>query len=135
MKKFFENSKLAKFILFPNYLAITLGPWAFNKRTYDQECKNHECTHMRQWTEWTLLSSLIILIIIALTDSSPWWVLTSPLVYYILYIVEWVVRLFINGTSAYYHISFEKEAYDNESDNSYNTNSSYFSSLKYLFKK
>lgn len=135
MKKFFENSKLAKFILMDGYLAITLGPWAFNKKTYNQECKNHECTHMRQWVEWTILSIIIITGLIIGLNISPWWMLVAPITYYILYILEWVIRLFINGSDAYRHLSFEREAYNNESDNTYNTNSNYFGSLKYVFKK
>lgn len=135
MKKFFENSKLAKIILMDDYIAITLGPWAFNKKTYDQKCKNHECTHMRQWVEWTILSIIIITGLIISLNISPWWMLVAPVTYYILYILEWVIRLFINGTKAYRHLSFEQEAYDNESDNTYNTNSNYFGSLKYIFKK
>lgn len=135
MKKFFENSKLAEFILMDGYIAITLGPWAFNKKTYDQECKNHEGTHMRQWVEWTILSVIIITGLIIGLNISPWWMLVTPITYYILYILEWVIRLFINGSKAYRHLSFEREAYDNKSDNTYNTNSNYFGSLKYIFKK
>lgn len=135
MKKFFENSKLAKTILMDGYIAITLGPWAFHKKIYDQECKNHECTHMRQWAEWTILSTIIIIGLMFGLDISKFWLLLPPIVYYILYIFEWFIRLFINGSNAYRHLSFEREAYDNENNDNYNTNCGYFSSLKYLFKK
>lgn len=38
--------------------------------------------------------------------------------FYIIYLLEWIVRLFINE-NAYRNISFEKEAYQNEGDLSY----------------
>ena len=39
--------------------------------------------------------------------------------FYIIYFLEWFVRLFINGTDAYDNISFEKEAYAHEKDFEY----------------
>jgi hypothetical protein len=34
--------------------------------------------------------------------------------FYILYFLEWLVRLFITPSTAYRNISFEREAYDNQ---------------------
>lgn len=39
--------------------------------------------------------------------------------FYIIYFLEWFVRLFINGAEAYDNISFEKEAYAHEKDLEY----------------
>jgi len=38
--------------------------------------------------------------------------------FYIIYILEWLIRLFINK-NAYKNISFEKEAYSNENNLEY----------------
>jgi hypothetical protein len=39
--------------------------------------------------------------------------------FYLWYVVEWFVRLFIDGKTAYQNISFEKEAYGNDRDERY----------------
>lgn len=135
MKRFFDESWVAKTILFPGYVAITLGPVAFSKKVFSQKVKNHECTHMRQWSEWTVLSAFILIILSAIFNFNPAFVLLSGLTFYVLYILEWFIRLFKFGGDAYRNISFEREAYDNEYDNSYNTNSGYFASFKYMNKK
>lgn len=46
--------------------------------------------------------------------------------FYIIYGLEWFVRLFINGGNAYRNISFEKEAYDHEKDFDYLNNRKHF---------
>lgn len=38
--------------------------------------------------------------------------------FYVLYLIEWLIRLFMNG-NAYRNISFEREAYENEKDMNY----------------
>lgn len=39
--------------------------------------------------------------------------------FYIWYFIEWVIRLIVNGTDAYHHIWFEREAFDNERSTKY----------------
>ncbi len=39
--------------------------------------------------------------------------------FYILYVLEWVIKLPFYGSKAYYNISFEREAYDNDEDFTY----------------
>lgn len=39
--------------------------------------------------------------------------------FYILYVLEWVIKLPFYGSKAYYNISFEREAYDNDEDFNY----------------
>ena len=46
--------------------------------------------------------------------------------FYIIYFLEWIVRLFIN-TNAYRSISFEKEAYSNENNLEYLKTRKHFS--------
>lgn len=52
--------------------------------------------------------------------------------FYIWYVVEWFVKLFFHGSSAYRNISFEREAYSNQEDDSYLKNRKMFAFLKYL---
>ena len=51
--------------------------------------------------------------------------------FYIWYIVEWMIRLFMKG-NAYRNISFEREAYNNEKDLSYLDNRKRFAWIKYI---
>lgn len=51
--------------------------------------------------------------------------------FYIWYFIEWIIRLFCKG-NAYRNISFEQEAYSNESDISYLINRKKYSWLKYI---
>lgn len=52
-------------------------------------------------------------------DFCPWLPIGGT-IFYILYFIEWVLRLFINGPSkAYKMISFEQEAYNHQDDLNY----------------
>lgn len=51
--------------------------------------------------------------------------------FYLWYLIEWILRLFMKG-NAYNNISFEKEAYENQSDFTYVSNRKHFSWIKYL---
>ena len=62
--------------------------------------------------------------------------------FYLWYIVEWFIKLFKYGDSnedgrgdAYHNISFEREAYDNETDQQYLNNRKYYSWWYYLTHK
>lgn len=57
--------------------------------------------------------------------------------FYILYIIEWMVRLVMYGNrkKAYFNISFEREAYRHGHDLDYLKNRRLYSWLKYLRKK
>lgn len=50
--------------------------------------------------------------------------------FYIIYVLEWIVRLFMSG-NAYRNISFEQEAYDNQSDPYYLNTRKRYNWLKY----
>lgn len=56
--------------------------------------------------------------------------------FYIIYFLEWIVRLFQKGPnhSAYRAISFEQEAYNNERDAQYLKNRKHYAWLKYWKK-
>lgn len=51
--------------------------------------------------------------------------------FYILYFIEWVYRL-CTTKDAYWHISFEREAYDNQDDYKYLTYRKKYNFVKYL---
>lgn len=62
--------------------------------------------------------------------------------FYLWYIVEWFIKLFKYGDSnedgrgdAYHNISFEREAYDNETDQQYLNNRKHYSWWYYLTHK
>lgn len=81
---------------------------------------NHESIHSRQILE-VIVSFYPIWIAICIF-SSPWIALIiMPFSFYILYVLEWIVRLiqFRNANEAYRNISFEREAYTYQSDLSY----------------
>jgi hypothetical protein len=53
--------------------------------------------------------------------------------FYLLYGLEWIIKLFFFGSKSYNHISFEQEAYNNERDYSYIKTRKKYSWLKYIF--
>ena len=54
--------------------------------------------------------------------------------FYIWYLIEWLIKCVMYGNSnkAYRNICFEKEAYENEGDESYLENRRLFNFIKYL---
>lgn len=52
-------------------------------------------------------------------NVTPWWMLAAPFIYYLWYVLEYLIKVFAFGYRAYRHISFEQEAYDNQSDDDY----------------
>jgi len=52
--------------------------------------------------------------------------------FYIWYLFEWFLKLFKYGSKSYYNVSFEREAYQNESNPEYLNSRVIFSFLMYL---
>lgn len=67
------------------------------KETVTRTTKNHEGTHTEQMKELWYIG------------------------FYLLYVLEWFVRLFTDSGRAYRRISFEQEAYGNQSNGNYNS--------------
>ena len=140
MKRIYYESRIAEVLLyFSSCETITVGPWVFTKlkeSEVPQYVRNHECIHIRQWTETTLLVGLLLLAAVLAFGVSAWWLLAATLAYYLWYGVEYLVRLCIlwDGRKAYRAISFEQEAYGHETDADYNENANYFAWVKYLGK-
>lgn len=53
--------------------------------------------------------------------------------FYILYVLEWVLKLPKYGAEAYYNISFEREAYSNDTDYSYLEKRKRYNWIKLIF--
>lgn len=132
MRRIYLDSRLAKMILLPGYSTITLGPFIFSKsKVIGEHTLVHESIHVAQWVEVTI-ASLVILAALSWLIG-PLWMLAAPIVYYVLYFVEWLIRLFGKG-NAYRRLSFEKEAFSNEHTPLYVCERDAFSWVKYLRK-
>ena len=97
-------------IPFKGYKAMSLFGLIFARTELSDEDINHENIHARQCLE----------------------LLGLP--FYVLYSIEWIIRLLIyrNTKKAYHSISFEREAYDNENDNFYLSNRKLYAWIKYF---
>lgn len=136
MKKIRYNSWLARTFLWANYNTITLAAWVCtkykNKEEMPQKIRNHECTHARQWVECMLASGVIIWALVLFANISAWWFTLAFLSFYILYLIEYIIKFIFYGSGAYKKISFEREAYESQNDNNYLENGDYFCWVKYV---
>ena len=98
-----------KFIPFPGYKAINLFGVLFvrGNAPVDEKTIRHESIHTAQMQEMLYIF------------------------FYLWYVVEWVVRLFMKG-NAYRSISFEREAYENEGDLDYLSDRTWFAWIEDL---
>ena len=138
MKKIRYNSFITRNFLWENYDTITLAAWVctkcMSKEEMPQSTRNHECTHARQWVECMLASGVIIWALVLFANISAWWFVLSFLMFYILYVLEYLIKLILyrNFSKAYKNISFEREAYECQFDNNYLENGDYFNWIKYI---
>lgn len=104
---------VAKYLIPKGYRGLTAFPFVFVKFAEDKENRifvNHEKIHLRQQAELLILP------------------------FFIWYFLEYLVRLFQfkNTDLAYRNISFEKEAYANESNFDYLSNRPAFGFYNYF---
>ncbi|MCP9766900.1 hypothetical protein EGI22_03200 [Lacihabitans sp. LS3-19] len=102
---------IIKGVKLPRIGGIALWPFIILRaKTPGKVIINHERIHLRQQLELLILP------------------------FYLWYLTEWLLLLikYRNLYEAYMHISFEKEAYSNESDLKYLRNRPFWSFLKYL---
>lgn len=90
-------------------IAITIYPWVFYRKTLNKDEWNHEKIHLAQQKEYFVIF------------------------FYILYLIEWILRLPFGN--AYKNISFEREAYANENNHSYRANRKKYSNINYITRK
>jgi hypothetical protein len=104
---------VAKYLIPKGYRGLTLFPFVFVKYRFDSKNKvliNHEKIHIRQQLEMLVLP------------------------FFVWYFVEYAVRLlqYKNVNLAYRNISFEREAYANETNLDYLETRGFFNFLNYL---
>lgn len=103
---------ISKFWVPKGFSGITIYPFVFARENWrsDKIFINHEKIHLRQQIELLILP------------------------FFIWYTLEFFIRLiqFRNRQKAYRNISFEREAYANESNAAYLLNRKFFSFLNYL---
>ncbi|WP_294141563.1 hypothetical protein [uncultured Sanguibacteroides sp.] len=135
--KVFYNNWLAKNILVSRCNRIMLLGFCFTKEDYlNTEEIYHERIHVRQWIECIILG-IVVCLLLHVTDYFSWWFLFFvPILYYILYGIEFIMRLIISRDAkiAYENISFEKEAYRNENNLLYLNSRRFLAFLKYRGK-
>jgi|TARA_R110000744_G_scaffold65652_2_gene134563 beta-lactamase regulating signal transducer with metallopeptidase domain len=95
------------FIVLREYYQGTTNYW----RSKRERIINHESIHIKQQEELLIIP------------------------FYVLYILEWFIKLFFYGKKAYYNISFEREAYNNERDLEYLNNRKKYNWIKLIFRK
>lgn len=136
MKKIRYNSWIANTFLGKSYSTITLAAWVctkyINKEEMPQWVRNHECTHARQWVECMVVSGMLIWLLVLFANISAWWFCLSFIMFYILYSLEYIIKLPFFRGETYNHLSFEKEAYKNQYNNNYLEDSDYFEWVKYI---
>jgi hypothetical protein len=102
-------------IPFKGYVAVTLLPFIFVRSSYKGKLstviENHEKIHLRQQTEMLVIFFLI------------WYGLE--------YVIRWICYGFNHG-KAYKNISFEREAYKNQSNLDYPRTRKHYAFLNFL---
>lgn len=127
-------------IPFKGFKAITVMPFVFARKKFrplDDVTLNHEGIHLRQQLE-VLIVAAAVMAILCLIVLSWWWMFLSLGAYYILYCVEYFIKLcaYGRGHEAYKNISFEQEAFLNERDFNYlKEERRAFAWVKYLTRK
>lgn len=104
---------VAKYLIPKGYRGLTIFPFVFVKYRMDKGNRifiNHEKIHLRQQLELLIIP------------------------FFIWYLLEYCLRLvqYQNANLAYRNISFEREAYGNESNLKYLKNRFFCSFIKYL---
>ena len=96
-----------------SFMACTIWPWIFCRRTLKDMDVNHETIHCEQQEEMLILP------------------------FFLWYGVEWLIRLIIyrNTFEAYRNISFEQEAYLNQHHAWYTSERRHYAWIKYLTRK
>ena len=119
-------------IPFSGFKAMSFWPFIFVRKdcSFNKVDERHEMIHCRQQVEMMIVGAAIGAILFTLADCG-WWSLLSLLFFYVWYITEWIIRLFIDK-NPYRSISFEQEAYGNEEDPDYLKNRKHFAWVKYL---
>lgn len=125
-----------RFIPFKAFTSMALWPFVFirkeNESLFTLTVKNHELIHGEQEKEMLVVGILLSILLCAV--GCGWWSLFAVPVFFWIYGIEWIVKLcyYRNAMTAYKNVSFEREAYANQSDSKYIDNRKLFSWVKYI---
>ena len=128
-------------IPFKGYQAMAFWPVIFARmaaKYLQGYVKNHESIHLRQQFEVLVVSVAVWLVLILCFDLSWWWMSEAPFTYYIWYVTEYTIRLFLYGNhnEGYRNIAFEQEAFMYQMDYNYlPKDRKAFAWVKYITKK
>jgi len=104
-------NKYLDVFLSKNVAAITLCPFGiYTRENPSEKTINHEKIHWKQQVEMLVLP------------------------FYICYLIEYLIRLFLDDGNTYNSLSFEREAYDNDKNVEYISKRKPYSWLKYIKK-
>ena len=124
-------------IPFKGFIAMTVWPCIFVRnaaaKRYNVVANNHEHIHAQQQVEMLIVGAVLAAVAF-LAGFGLWSILALPIFFW-WYVFEWLFRLAQysrNKDKAYRNISFEREAYANQSDLEYLTNRKHFAWTKYL---
>jgi hypothetical protein len=106
-----KMNKFVSFFIGKGVEGITLAP--FGIYLIETEMNNH-ITIIHETIHWKQQMEMLII----------------P--FYIWYLLEWVLKMFSYGGTAYYTISFEREAYTNQENKNYLITRKHYSWWKYL---
>jgi|TARA_R110000744_G_scaffold47478_3_gene104524 beta-lactamase regulating signal transducer with metallopeptidase domain len=116
----YSDKFLARISWFMSIGGITLWPFIVLREYYQgttnywvtkrERTINHESIHIKQQEELLIIP------------------------FYVLYVLEWFIKLFFYGKQSYYNISFEREAYSNEHDKDYLKNRKRYRWIKRILK-
>ena len=123
-------------IPFKGFLAMCLWPFLFirkeNLKHFSWCDENHENIHAYQQQEMFIVGDVLALILAFL--GFQWWSLITLPLFYWWYLAEWIVKcvIYCNPMTAYKNVSFEREAYNNQSDMTYIDKRKMFNWLNFI---
>lgn len=116
--------------------SMSVWPWIFVKKAVKDYVITHELIHCQQQKEVMAVTALVCLALVIL-GATPWILCAVPFSFYILYLLEYIIRLCIycNHREAYRNISTEQEAYLNQMTAGYPMTRRDFAWVRFIFKK
>lgn len=132
------------FMPVPGYMAMLTLFVLWIRKEYkgdkrlDAQFFNHERIHSYQQIEIWGIAIVIMVLFCAFTSFSWWWLLTTPVIPLVIYVVCWLIEIALPPyDQAYRNICFESEAIYNEADPDYLKRRGLFTFrfLKYISNK
>lgn len=134
----------SKIIPLPGYMAMLTLFILWIRKEYKEDKRldaqffNHERIHSYQQIEIWGIAIIIMTLLCLFGSLSWWWLLTTPVIPLVIYVLCWVIEIALPPyDQAYRNICFESEAIYNESDLEYCKKRKLFTFrfLKYISNK